>query len=109
MIAGMMGTALRFICGQIFSADIGLLVANLAGSFLLGYLRPRVDRMTISWIAPAITAGFLGSLTSYSALAQMVIAHSDICYLIASTLCGLCSVFIGYRLGMVVTAKEEGE
>ena len=109
MIAGMMGTALRFICGQIFSADIGLLVANLAGSFLLGYLRPRVDRMTISWIAPAITAGFLGSLTSYSALAQMVIAHSDICYLIASTLCDLCSVFIGYRLGMVVTAKEEGE
>ncbi len=81
MLAGGCGALLRYFLGKTFiamnwtSLPFGTLVANLVGSFLIGYLSWQlVHRWQVSQeIQIMVLTGFLGGFTTFSAFSLEVV------------------------------------
>ncbi|WP_042473194.1 fluoride efflux transporter CrcB [Bacillus ndiopicus] len=118
-LAGALGASLRYAIGILFTEyfNSSLLSAtlyiNLIGSLLLGWLTsylPRFPNVSTN-VSTAITTGFLGAFTTFSAFSvdnitllmdgQVWVAFS---YIILSLVGGFICALIGLRLG----AKEGG-
>lgn len=83
-VGGAVGTLLRVgvvAAVATLGADgpvLGLLGANLAGAFLLGWLTARsaIDARAARWLSP-VGGGLLGGLTTFSALASQLAFRLD--------------------------------
>ncbi|WP_342472516.1 fluoride efflux transporter CrcB [Metasolibacillus sp. FSL H7-0170] len=113
-LAGALGASLRYAIsiyfGEQFNSDFPLatLSINLVGSLLLGWLTsflPRFPNINPN-ISTAITTGFLGAFTTFSAFSvecvalltngQAIVAFS---YITLSLVGGFICAFVGLRLG----------
>ncbi len=63
MVAGGVGAALRYGLSQRIRGVLGILIVNVVGSFLLGFLVSHVFGL---WWSPALTVGFCGGFTTFS-------------------------------------------
>lgn len=111
-IAGAMGALLRTGLGLLVVNEAGFPIAtfivNIVGTFLLCFLVTGVLR---KWCASerletAITTGFLGSLTTFSALSMetVVLVENDqlllaMLYVGLSIVCGLGAGVLGFTYG----------
>lgn len=109
-IGGLIGSILRYLVGIMLYNEqkifpFATLLVNLAGSFLLAYVTYYLfEKYKIhTHIRVAITAGALGSFTTFSALSVETIALFEkghvfltIIYLILSLVGGLCMAYLGY-------------
>ena len=111
-LAGALGALLRTMVGQVVHDEYGFPIAtftvNIIGTFLLcflvtgvvGKLSPKKD------IQEAITTGFLGSFTTFSALSMETVLLVEngqsvlaITYVGLSILCGLGAGLLGFHFG----------
>ena len=122
-VGGLAGTELRYGMGLAFPEPAGAipwttLGINVAGSFVLAALttvwmaRPH----TAFWLRAAVGPGFLGSFTTFSAVAFSVdrLARDGehplwIAYLGLSLLLGLGAAAGGWRTGRLVADRLQGD
>jgi fluoride exporter len=112
-LGGAVGTLVRagVVAGAIAaatgSAPLAILAVNLLGAWLLGRwtARAATDRRTARWI-PAVGGGFLGGLTTFSALALELAIRVDgdevavaVVLAIASVLGGVAAAAAGIASG----------
>ncbi|PDO09783.1 MAG: hypothetical protein BLM47_10870 [Candidatus Reconcilbacillus cellulovorans] len=124
-LAGAAGSLLRYALDAWIVVDRfsgfpwGTLAANAAGCFALGWLSVRFgedDRLPV-WVKIAATTGFLGSLTTFSALALETVelarqdgAPAAAGYAALSLILGLAMMFAGRKTATVVGAlRPSGE
>ena len=101
---GAIGTAGRLALGTLIAdGPAAVLVANLAGSLLLGVLAARLPASSDTRVF--VGTGMLGGFTTYSALAVGTVelgAHVPVLgvgYALLSVLLGLAAAAAGLRLG----------
>ncbi|WP_294179895.1 CrcB family protein [uncultured Schumannella sp.] len=111
LLGGALGTGLRLALDALLPhADAGFpwstLLANVAGSFLLGLLVGRFEFSTPVWARAGLRTGVLGSFTTFSALAVSFVALVDtaqwglaLAYLGATLLLGLAAAALGLGIG----------
>ncbi|WP_257535513.1 fluoride efflux transporter CrcB [Mesobacillus foraminis] len=122
-LGGAAGSLLRYSLGvwslQMFGNQFpyGTLVANLIGSFFLGWLTSRVieQKCLNPAIASSIGTGLIGSFTTFSTFSiESISLWSSgslipaIVYISASAGGGLLLAFTGYALGAREQEKETG-
>ena len=111
MVGGMLGTGLRFAIDGALphsqdSFPVATLAVNTTGSLLLGlivgWLWPRAS----AWLRAGLGTGFLGSFTTFSAIAVSVVALSTAgewatagLYLTLTLVLGLIAAWGGLTLG----------
>lgn len=111
-LAGMAGAITRVVLGQFIYSESGFpmatLVVNLVGTFVLCWIvAGSLHKISANrQLYDAVTTGFLGSFTTFSALSletvlliesgQLVMA---IVYVILSVIGGLAAGIIGFYLG----------
>ncbi|WP_432352530.1 fluoride efflux transporter FluC [Sporosarcina sp. A2] len=110
-VAGALGALARTLIGILIPAangfPVGTFVANMAGTFILCFLVERTLRETLvnKTTYDAITVGFLGSFTTFSALSMetMTLLQSNVgmamLYVGVSLLIGLFVGALGFQLG----------
>lgn len=110
-IGGVLGGAARIGVGHLWPQDgwpWGTFVANVSGSFLLGYMLTRLLRAgTRSTLGvPLLCVGVLGSYTTFSLYALEIWDLVDggrggiaAAYALTSVVAGLVAVLAGIRLG----------
>lgn len=110
-IGGFFGSIARYLMSLLFiqeqsSFPLATLFVNLLGSFLLAYLTFYVfEKMTLSkQVQLAITTGFLGSFTTFSAFSveTMTLLQNEqfffaTLYVVMSVVGGLSMAYIAYR------------
>jgi len=89
VIGGMLGTTLRLSLDTALpNAPTGLaastLLVNVVGSLLLGILAGGLPDRAPRWLRAGLTAGLLGSFTTFSALAVSVVLLADANLLLAA-------------------------
>lgn len=111
ILGGVLGTWLRLMLTQGSSQadwDTRITVVNVVGAFLLGLLirlpvRPRVRAL--------IASGFLGSLTSFSALTIAVVDGTPSTTvwvgIVGSIVFGIIAAAVGMLIGHLLVAAEE--
>ncbi len=91
-----------------YPLPIGTFIANLLGAFLMGYVTVRLNHWFVSHpkLKQGLTTGLLGALTTFSTfqfelvtLAQQMAWFTLVTYGLCSYCGGLCSCFLGYKLG----------
>lgn len=110
-VAGAIGAIARTVIGilvpETSGFPVGTFVVNIVGTFILCFLVERVRSWTIvnKTMYDAITIGFLGSFTTFSAFSfeTLILLETDIglafCYISASLVVGLFSGVLGIWLG----------
>ncbi len=95
------GALLRY--GAMLCIPQAVLVVNIIGSFLIGYITPRFG--STEHLRLLLSVGFLGSLTTFSAysLEVMQLLQSGqmlkaIAYAVLSVLCCLLACALGFKL-----------
>lgn len=100
---GLVGTGLRLVADYLIPNPIATLVVNVVGSLVLGFLVARVWPTASDWLKAGLGPGLLGSFTTFSALAVIVVdlgfTLGGILYLAATLVLGLGAAFAGLRLG----------
>jgi fluoride exporter len=85
----------------------GTLVVNVAGALAIGFVAGfAAHRLTVPlWVQEALTVGFLGGFTTFSALALETVTLLDrgryvvaVSYSSGTVLAGVTAVFLGLRL-----------
>lgn len=124
-LAGAAGSLLRYaldawiVVGRSVGFPWGTLAANAVGCFALGWLSVRFgenDRLPV-WVKTAVTTGFLGSLTTFSALVLETVefarqdgAPAAAGYAALSLIMGLSMVLAGRKTATIVSAlRPSGE
>jgi CrcB protein len=102
-VGGLAGTGLRLVAGYLIPSPIATLVVNVVGSLVLGYLVARVWPTASAWLKAGLGPGLLGSFTTFSAVAVILVdlgvTPTGILYLAATLVLGLGAAFAGLRLG----------
>lgn len=102
-VGGMAGTALRLAVDYLVPGPIATLIVNVVGSLVLGFLVARVWPTASAWLKAGLGAGLLGSFTTFSAIAVILVEFgltvSGALYLLATLVLGLGAAFAGLRLG----------
>lgn len=111
-IAGALGALLRTGIGLLIVNEVGFpfttFIINILGTFLLCFLATGVLRKwrVSKQVETAITTGFLGSLTTFSALSMETILLTENGQLLLATLyvglsivCGLGAGVLGFSYG----------
>ena len=111
-LAGALGAVLRTIIGQVIHDEYGFPIAtftvNIIGTFLLCFLvSGMIQKLGAKKdIQEAITTGFLGSFTTFSALSMETVLLVEngqsllaITYVGLSILCGLGAGLLGFHFG----------
>ena len=100
---GLVGTGLRVGVDALLQHQIATLVVNVVGSLVLGYLVARVWPTASAWVRAGIGPGVLGSFTTFSALAVILVdlgfTLEGLLYLAATLVLGLGAAYLGLRLG----------
>lgn len=101
---GALGTLARVALGSMVGAPWGTLVVNTAGATALGWLIARGDQAPPRYrrVFPLLATGFLGSFTTFSALAQEL-ATIPLWHALGDGAvalgCGLAAAGLGWRWG----------
>ncbi|HEY7401801.1 MAG TPA: CrcB family protein [Actinomycetota bacterium] len=111
-IAGAAGVLARHIVQRLVprtgAVPWGTFIVNVSGALLIGFIAAFVVHKlrTPMWVQEALTVGFLGGITTFSALAlETVVLLDRGRYLVAGAysagimVTGIAAVFIGTRLG----------
>lgn len=111
-LAGTLGVLARHTVQQLVPRHGGLpwgtLVVNITGALLIGFIAAFVVHKltTPLWVQEAITVGFLGGFTTFSALALETVVLLERGRYLAATgysagtmLAGIAAVFLGLRFG----------
>jgi fluoride exporter len=111
-LAGTLGVLARHAVQQLVPRYGGLpwgtLIVNITGALLIGFIAAFVVHKltTPLWVQEAITVGFLGGFTTFSALALETVVLLERGRFLAATgysagtmLAGIGAVFLGLRLG----------
>ena len=100
-VGGAVGALGRYLVGQgmpVAATDLGIVVANLTGAFVLGLLvsRPMSDRAGLFW-----RTGVLGAFTTFSAMAVEATELGWLGgpYLLALAGAGWLVAWLGLRVG----------
>jgi fluoride exporter len=104
---GVLGTAARLGIDTVLphahdAFPWSTLIANVAGSLVLGFLVARVWPVAPDWLRAGLGAGVLGSFTTFSALAVAMIElplATAALYLAVSVVLGLAAALLGLRVG----------
>lgn len=114
-IALAFGDSLSPIPDQNASFPWSTIVVNLAGAFVIGFIALLIDRSrqgTGHFAHPLLITGFLGGFTTFSALALDSVGLLEsgawvnaAAYLAVTFIGGIALVFVGERLGKVVTNR----
>jgi fluoride exporter len=112
--AGMVGALLRYYLGIFaggwwdYTFPLGTFLANMIGSFILGYVTMYVFRRKKihSMAATAIGTGMIGSFTTFSTFSVEtvnLVTHSHLftalIYVVGSVLGGLMMSWAGFKIG----------
>ncbi len=91
---------------------LAILTVNVVGSFLIGFVTPSLERVSLGgepYMALFLTAGMLGGFTTFStfSLQTLKLAQSGqwslaLLNAAASLLCCIVSVFAGLKIGQLV-------
>jgi fluoride exporter len=111
-IAGMLGVLARHTVQHLVPRHGGLpwgtLIVNVSGALVIGFIAAFVVHRlrTPLWVQEALTVGFLGGYTTFSALALETVVLMDrgryavaAGYSIGTLIAGIAAVFLGLRLG----------
>jgi len=110
-LGGSLGVALRLVLDEVLPHAPGelpasTLIANLVGSFALGFLVARVWPTAAPWLKSAVGPGLLGGFTTFSAVVVTVVdefGRGDgmlaAGYLATTILLGLAAAAAGLWLG----------
>jgi fluoride exporter len=111
-IAGTLGVLARHTVQQLVPRHGGLpwgtLIVNVSGALAIGFVAAFVVHRlrTPMWVQEAMTAGFLGGFTTFSALALETVTLLDrgrylaaAGYSVGTLVAGVAAVFVGLRLG----------
>lgn len=114
-IAGILGVLARHTVQQLVPRHGGLpwgtLVVNVTGALAIGFVAAFVVHRlrTPLWVQEAITVGFLGGFTTFSALALETVVLFDrgryavaAGYSVGTVVAGVAAVFVGLRLGRLL-------
>lgn len=104
------GALLRVVAQRAFNTSVfspyGTLIINLLGSFLMGALASYFRQRGYSLVFYGLTAGFCGSLTTFSSISlealDMMRLHQAAragLYLLGTVLGGLVAVGVGWLVG----------
>jgi len=114
-IALALGDSLSSTPDQNASFPWSTIVVNLAGAFAIGFVALLIDgsgQRTGHFAHPLFITGFLGGFTTFSALALGSVGllesgawFSAASYLTVTFIGGIALVFVGERLGKVVTNR----
>lgn len=99
---GLVGTCTRLLVDAVAGDLIGTLIVNVVGSFVLGLLVSLVWPRVPDWARAGLGAGVLGSFTTFSALAVLLLGLELLPgagYLALTLVLGLAAAFLGLRLG----------
>jgi len=111
VVGGLVGTALRLGIDTLLphsdsSIPLSTLLINTAGAFVLALLVGRLWSTAPTWLRAGLSAGLLGSLTTFSALAVSLVSLTSAgewmlaaSYLAATLLLGFGAAALGLRLG----------
>jgi CrcB protein len=112
--AGMLGVLARHTVQQLVPRHGGMpwgtLVVNVTGAFVIGFIAAFVIHKlrTPLWVQEAVTVGFLGGFTTFSALALETFVLLDRSryllaagYSLGSLTLGVTAVYAGLRLGRI--------
>ncbi|MFO3719556.1 fluoride efflux transporter CrcB [Staphylococcus felis] len=110
-IGGALGTLFRYIFSYLphwHHFPIGTFMSNLLGAFLMGFLTSKLQHMLLfnAHVKKGLTTGMLGALTTFSTfqfeLLGLMESHTFnilFFYFLCSSIFGLLSCYIGFRLG----------
>lgn len=102
-VGGLVGTGLRVAVDSLIPGPIATLVVNVVGSLVLGFLVARLWPTASAWLKAGLGAGLLGSFTTFSAVAVILVdlglTVNGVLYLAATLVLGLGAAFAGLRLG----------
>jgi len=114
-VALALGDSLSSTPDQNASFPWSTIVVNLAGAFVIGFIALLIDgsgQGTGHFAHPLFITGFLGGFTTFSALALDSVGllesgawFSAASYLAVTFIGGIALVFVGERLGKVVTNR----
>jgi CrcB protein len=99
---GLVGTSLRLGADALLGDPIGTLIVNVAGSFVLGLLVSVLWSRAPEWMRAGLGAGLLGSFTTFSALAVVLLRLPLVQaagYLVITLGLGFGAALIGLRIG----------
>lgn len=102
VVGGFAGTGLRLLVDALGGITWGTLAVNVVGAFALGLLVAKVWPRVPAWTRAGLGAGLLGSFTTFSALAVIVVTLPfgwAVAYAAASVVLGVAAAFLGLRLG----------
>lgn len=97
---GTVGTAARYLVGEVVESPWSTLCVNVAGAFLLGLLTVVLERVRpgsrLRWL---LGAGVLGGFTTYSALAVHTVSFGSVSaavgYVVATVVLGVLACWGG--------------
>lgn len=108
-IGGVVGSGLRWAANEVAgggSLPWDTFAVNVVGAAVLGLLLPRLLALPGDRAVLVVAIGFLGALTTFSALAVDVVALVDdgratagVGYLLGTVAAGLVVASVGYRIG----------
>jgi CrcB protein len=117
-IAGALGALTRYAFSLLWNSTApmvlpwGTLFCNLAGCFLLSFLAHSMLNRWPEQLRLAVTTGFIGSFTTFSALSFESFSMIDsghtflaLIYMLASLLGGLLFAWLGSRVAIIPPAK----
>ena len=115
-IAGILGTAARLGIDSALPVHPGgvlvsTLLINTAGSFALGVVVGALPRRAPEWLRAGLTAGLLGSFTTFSAITVATVALTDADMVLGSTIRLTASVATGIVAavaGVALAARMRG-
>jgi CrcB protein len=111
LIGGAIGTALRLGLDDLFakpdaSFPVSTLIANVVGSFALGYLVARFWPTAPGWVRAGIGPGLLGGFTTFSAVMVAMVTFASgghvviaLVYLVVTLVAGFGAAAAGLWLG----------
>lgn len=99
---GVVGTGLRLLLDVLAPLPWATLAVNIVGAFVLGLLVAQVWPRVPAWTRAGVGPGLLGSFTTFSALAVVVVTLPTgwaIAYTAASVVLGVGAAYFGLWLG----------
>lgn len=100
----LVGALLRDLTVWVWGSLLGVLVANLVGAIILGFVTPMIaDRY---YLRRLVATGLLGTFTTYSSLMILTInTVSGLIYLLLTLGLGMLCALFGLFLGYILTHK----
>lgn len=102
LVGGVVGTGLRLCADALAPIEWATLVVNVVGSFALALLVARVWPRVPEWMRAGLGAGVLGSFTTFSAVAVIVVQAplgAGLLYAGVSVVLGVGAAFLGLWVG----------